>query len=74
MTWVIMVIAFGVTVAIVVIISEIRCSNAQGWRNRVKEAFKKVDLIDEGEVSLFFINRVKKGTEYVKSNIPLYLS
>ena len=74
MTWVIMVIAFGVTVAIVVIISEIRCPNAQGRRNRVKEAFKKVDLIGEGEVSLFFINRVKKGTEYIKSNIPLYLS
>ena len=39
MTWVIMVIGFGVTVAIVVIISEIRCPNALCRRNRVKEAF-----------------------------------
>ena len=51
MTWVLVVLIFGLTLAIVVVILETHCPGSHGARNQFKRVMKKVDLIGEGEVS-----------------------
>ena len=51
MTWVLVVLIFGLTLAIVVGILEAHCPGTHGARNQFKRVMKKVDLIGEGEVS-----------------------
>jgi hypothetical protein len=52
-TWVLLVIIIGVTIAICMAISEAFCPHHHIKRDHVKRIFKKMDLIGEGEVFLF---------------------
>jgi hypothetical protein len=49
-TWVVLVVIIGFTVAIIMTISEAFCPHHQSRRHCVKQIFRKMDLIGEGEV------------------------
>ena len=54
LTWVFVVIGLGITVAIIMAISETVCPNEHTMRDRAKQIFRKIDLVGQGEVNLFY--------------------
>lgn len=50
LTWVVLAMVVGFTIAIVMTISEVFCPHHASRRHHVKQIFKKMDLIGEGEV------------------------
>jgi hypothetical protein len=60
MTWVLVIMGLGFTVAISMAISEAICPNKHLMRDRAKKIFRKMDLVGEGEV-LFWILSVRSS-------------
>jgi hypothetical protein len=85
LTWVVLVMIIGFTVAIIMTISEASCPHHQSKRHCVKEIFKKMDLIGEGEVfyqcsfvrfieNVFFCSDVDRWSNLNCNNCPCCVS